>query len=157
MPTTRQTVRTDDLQLLADAALDALWQFVGIADASLMTADADVTVAQFRVLATIARHGPVGVATLAKLVGVAPSTATRMCDRLVRAHLLERNASELDRRVVAVSLTPRGAQLVKRVTAWRRRALNRAFASIDPDRQAAVAEALAECAAALAESTQPQP
>jgi len=135
---------------LADAGLDALWQFAGIADASLVATGAPVTITQFRVLTMISRHGPMPLTNLARLVGVAPSTATRMCDRLVRDKLLARRASTEDRRVVTLSLTARGLKIVRDVTAWRREALMERFATIDPERWAALADALEECAAALA-------
>jgi DNA-binding MarR family transcriptional regulator len=134
---------------LTDAALDALWQFVGVADASLVAADVPVTLTQFRALTMIARHGPVSATTLARLVGVAPSTATRMCDRLVRDGLLARRPSVEDRRVVTLSLTRQGEAVVRDVTIWRRRALAERFADIDAGRRAELASALDECAFVL--------
>ena len=134
---------------LTDAALDALWQFVGIADASLVAAGVPVTLTQFRALTTIARHGPVPATALARLVGVAPSSATRMCDRLVRDRLVARRASPNDRRVVKLALTRRGEAVVRDVTKWRRAALEERFADIDPARRAELASALEDCAWAL--------
>ena len=134
---------------LTDAALDALWQFVGIADASLVAAGVPVTLTQFRALTMIARHGPVSATTLARLVGVAPSTATRMCDRLVRDGLLARHPSSEDRRVVTLSLTRQGEAVVRDVTIWRRRALAERFADIDSGRRGELAAALEECAFVL--------
>ena len=141
--TERGRLKTQDG--LTDAALNALWQFVGIADASLVAAGVPVTLTQFRALTMIARHGPVSATTLARLVGVAPSTATRMCDRLVRDGLLARRPSAEDRRVVTVSLTRPGEAVVRDVTKWRRVALAERFADIDSGRRAELASALEEC------------
>ena len=134
---------------LTDAALDALWEFVGIADASLVAAGVPVTLTQFRALTMIVRHGPVPATTLARLVGVAPSSATRMCDRLVRDGLLARRTSIEDRRVVTLSLTRQGEAVVRDVTIWRRRALAERFADLDSERRVELASALEECAFVL--------
>lgn len=147
--TTTQRVRQKTQDGLTDAALDALWQFVGIADASLVAAGVPVTLTQFRALTTIARHGPVPATGLARLVGVAPSSATRMCDRLVRDGLVARRASPNDRRVVNLALTRRGEAVVRDVTKWRRTALEERFAELGPDRRAELASALADCASVL--------
>jgi len=129
--------------------LDALWEFVGIADASLVAAGVPVTLTQFRALTMIVRHGPVPATTLARLVGVAPSSLTRMCDRLVRDGLLARQASVGDRRVVTLSLTRQGEAVVRDVTLWRRRVLAERFADLDAARRAELASSLEECAVVL--------
>lgn len=149
MTGTKRLAETTQDELTA-AALDALWEFVGIADASLVAAAVPVTLTQFRALTMIARHGPMAATALARLVGVAPSTATRMCDRLVRDDLLARHPSVQDRRVVTLSLTRRGEAVVHDVTEWRRGDLAERFADIDDDRRAQLASALEECAFVLA-------
>ena len=49
-----------------------------------------VTLTQFRALVIIASRGPLHLAALADAMGVHPSNATRACDRLVAAGLLDR-------------------------------------------------------------------
>lgn len=49
-----------------------------------------------------------------------PSTATRLCDRLVEQGLLSRHDNPKDRRYLMLTLTSRGESLVKQVTAARR-------------------------------------
>ncbi|HEY6526155.1 MAG TPA: hypothetical protein VIY10_20385, partial [Solirubrobacteraceae bacterium] len=51
--------------------------------------------------------------------------ATRMCDRLVRKRLVTRRRSTDDRRVVRVSLTDAGAELVGEVSRRRRAEIGR--------------------------------
>ena len=145
-----ERIRRKTRDELTEAGLDALWQFVGIADASLVAADVPVTLTQFRALTMMARHGPMAATALARLVGIAPSSATRMCDRLVRDGLLDRRPSAHDRRVVTVSLTHRGEAVVRDVTDWRRDVLAERFAEIDAERRAQLASALEECAFVLA-------
>lgn len=57
---------------------------------------------------------------LAGALGVAPSTAGRMCDRLVRKGLARRHRGRQDRRAVLVSITPAGREVVDQATARRR-------------------------------------
>jgi DNA-binding MarR family transcriptional regulator len=82
---------------------------------------------------------------LAAALDVAPSTAGRMCNRLVRRGLIRRHRARADRRAVLVSVTAAGWLVVDQATA-RRRAL---IAEILPaPTQQGAAEALAAFAAA---------
>ncbi len=49
---------------------------------------------------------------VAEALDVAPSTAGRMCDRLVRKDLVRRHRPRTDRRAVLVSVTAAGRQVV---------------------------------------------
>src|SRR5947209_15436601 len=69
---------------LVDAVLGASRALVAVAARSLGDLAEDVTLAQYRVLVELAARGPQRVAELAGVLGVERSTATRMCDRLVR-------------------------------------------------------------------------
>ena len=57
---------------------------------------------------------------LAAALGVDPSTATRLCDRLVRKRLISRRRAGSDRREVRLDLTRTGNRLVDSVTQRRR-------------------------------------
>jgi DNA-binding MarR family transcriptional regulator len=72
----------------------------------------ELSYAQYGLLFGLAEHRQLTTTELASLAGVAPSTATKMLDRLVEIELVERVRSELDRRVVLVALTLRGAKIV---------------------------------------------
>jgi len=56
----------------------------------------------------------VSVGDVAQFADVAPSTASRLVDRAVRAHLLQRRLSQLDARRSALELTPGGRALQAR-------------------------------------------
>jgi len=105
---------------LIDAVLAASRALVAVAARSLADLAEDVTLAQYRVLIELASHGPQRPADLASALGVDRSTATRMCERLVRKHLVQRRRVSSDRRTVRVSLTPAGRELVVEVTRRRR-------------------------------------
>ncbi len=125
-----------DMEDVTDALLEASKALVGIA---LRTLPERVTLSQFRTLALLESAGGMRSSDLADALEVSPSTATRMCDRLVRAGLVDRVTSEDDRRQVRLTLTPTGAKLVRDGLAGRRRALSRLVGQIaDEDRMAFV-------------------
>ena len=105
---------------LVDAVLGASRALVAVAARSLATVAEDVTLAQYRVLIELASRGPQRLADLATALGVDRSTATRMCDRLVRKRLVHRRRMNDDRRGVRVSLATSGAELVAEVSRRRR-------------------------------------
>ena len=105
---------------LVDAVLGASRALVAVAARSLANVAEDVTLAQYRFLVELAARGPERLADLATALAVERSTATRMCDRLVRKRLVTRRRDRDDRRAVRVSLSPAGAALVAEVSRRRR-------------------------------------
>lgn len=105
---------------LVDAVLGSSRALVAVAARSLANVAEDVTLAQYRFLIELASRGPQRLADLATALGVDRSTATRMCDRLVRKRLVTRRRTQQDRRAVRVSLTGAGADLVAEVSRRRR-------------------------------------
>jgi DNA-binding MarR family transcriptional regulator len=112
--------RLGALDELAETFVTASRALVGIAIRSIQAAPVPVTVPQHRVLVLLAANGPQAVGTLAQALGVNPSNATRVCDRLQRLHLVERSRSTSDGRAVHVTITPAGRQLVDAVSELRR-------------------------------------
>jgi DNA-binding MarR family transcriptional regulator len=115
---------------VVDALLSASRALVGLAARSLAELDSDVTLPQYRALVVVATRGPQRVVDIAAELAVAPSTGTRMCDRLVRKGLARRARSTTDRRAVRLSLTPSGRRLVEQVTRRRRDELARVVAAL---------------------------
>jgi DNA-binding MarR family transcriptional regulator len=72
----------------------------------------ELSYAQYGLLFGLAQGGELPASELAALADVAPGTATAMLDRLVESGLVCRARSERDRRLVLVSLTERGAEVV---------------------------------------------
>ncbi len=118
--TQTQGVTEPDRDELVDAVLRASRALVAVAARSLAGVAEDVTLPQYRFLIELASRGPQRLADLATALGVDRSTATRMCDRLVRKRLVTRRRAQQDRRVVRVSLTRTGAELVAEVSRRRR-------------------------------------
>src|SRR5580658_2052944 len=101
----------DDNEVI-EAIIHASRAMVGIAIRSLTECGESVTLPQYRTLVVLADGGPRRLADLADALGVSPSTATRMCDRLVRKGLITRARDELDRREVNLEVTPAGRTTV---------------------------------------------
>ena len=98
---------------------------VGVAARSLAFVDAKVTLPQYRALVLLGAHGEQNVSSLADALEIHPSTATRLFDRLITKHLIERTPSTENRREVTVALSPTGRALLRTVTDRRRRELRR--------------------------------
>lgn len=141
-------------EALVDAVLAASRALVAVAARSLSHLAEDVTLVQYRVLVELAARGPQRVADLAGVLGVDPSTATRMCDRLVRKGLIVRRRTSTDRRTVRASITGAGREVVAEVTR-RRRAELAAILSRLPDKDStpvlAALRAFAEAAGEVPE------
>jgi DNA-binding MarR family transcriptional regulator len=125
-----------------DAVLTASRSMVAVATRSLGAAAEETTIAQYRALVVLASRGPRRIAGLAEALDVAPSTAGRMCDRLVRKGLVRRHRARGDRRVVVVSITPAGRQVVDEATSRRRELIAGILGTLPASGQRAVAEAL---------------
>ena len=104
--------------------------------------DDAVTLPQYRALIALAAHGPQRVTDLAEELGVHPSSATRMCDRLERSGLVDRTVAVGNRREVEVHLTRSGRALLDRVTTARRREIARIVKDVPPSLRSAVVKGL---------------
>jgi DNA-binding MarR family transcriptional regulator len=109
----------DDNEVI-EAIIHASRAMVGIAIRSLTESGEVVTLPQYRTLVVLSDGGARRLADLADALGVSPSTATRMCDRLVRKGLISRTRDELDRREVNLEVTAAGRTTVMDVINRRR-------------------------------------
>ncbi len=115
----KRTVSDHDLSV----SLRASRVFSALVAASVAHAGDVVTPPQLRALVLVATRPDVDGATIAASLDIHPSGATRLCDRLVAAGLLDRATSASDRRRVVLSLTEDGVRLVSSVMDHRRVAL----------------------------------
>ncbi len=115
---------------------------LAVAARSLAAVDDEVTLPQYRALVVMAERGTQRPVDLATAMDVSPSTATRMCDRLVAKSLVVRDRIGVDRREVRVGLSRRGRQLVDAVMDRRRAELAVLLAKLPVKQQEAVADVL---------------
>lgn len=145
----------DTAESLVTAVLAASRALVGVAARSLAEAEGVVTLPQYRLLVILSGHGATTLSGLADRLGVAPSTALRMVDRLVEAGFVARAANPADRREVVIDLTAPGTHLVQRVTSRRRAEVQRILQAMPPRERSRIASALRAFAAAAGEPVGP--
>ena len=149
----RPTLRDEDLDAVIGVVLRATQAFVGLALRSLAVAGASITLPQYRMLAVLDADDRQNVRDLAARLGVERSTATRMCNRLVSAGLIERAEDPSDRRAVFISLTPEGGEVVAAVTRARRDNVAALLRSMTPARRQQLVDVLDEFATLAEKST----
>src|SRR6201985_3946447 len=95
-------------EAVVDAVLTASRTLIAVATQSLGAAAEETSIAQYRALVVLASRGPQRLVDLAAALGVAPSTAGRMCDRLVRKRLIRRHPGRGGRRAGVGAVPPGG-------------------------------------------------
>jgi DNA-binding MarR family transcriptional regulator len=104
--------------------------------------DAALTPSQLSALASIERHGPLTLGSLADYERVAPPSVTKVVTKLEAAGLVARRLDDRDRRVAWVSITAAGnhrlAKIRQRKNAW----LAARLADLDDDQRRRLADAL---------------
>jgi len=136
---------------LINAVLLASRALVAIAARSLAAAPAHITLPQYRVLVVLATRGPQFPSVLANELRIAPSSVTRLCDRLVAKGLILRAEAPDSRRQVVVTISPAGRQVVDAVTDVRRREIGRLVTAVPAGRRPQTIEALNDLGAAAGE------
>jgi DNA-binding MarR family transcriptional regulator len=111
----------------------------------------ELSASQFHLLEPLATSaGSLPICALADAADVAPPTASRMLDSLVRRGIAERTrAEEGDRRRVEVTLTPEGRRLVAAKRARIAAAREQVFHRLSPSERRAAARLLHSLAAAI--------
>lgn len=125
-----------DLFVVASRAL------VGLAVRSIESAPIELSVPGFRVLVVLDSRGPQPIGALAAGLGVHPSNASRLCTRLDGLGLTARSRGAGDGRVVEVSLTRKGHDLVSQVMDVRRAEITGVLDRMDIEDTAAAVAAL---------------
>lgn len=137
---------------VVDAVLAANRVFVAVASNALAALTPEVTLPQFRALVLLEGRGVMTVAELAAELGVAPSTASRMCDRLVAKKLVRRTLDRSNRRRVRLTLQEAGRELIAASTRRRRQQIGKLLRTIPPGEQERLAAALRVLVAAAERS-----
>jgi DNA-binding MarR family transcriptional regulator len=107
---------------------------------SLESVDASVSVTQMRVLVLLWTGEPLNLSAVAEGLGVNASNASRTCDRLVSAALVDRGELTADRRQLVLTLTRKGRTFVERLMRRREQELAEIVARMsDTDRETLMA------------------
>lgn len=154
----RSDVLTGQAEVV-DAVLAASRVFVAVASNALAGLSPEVTLPQFRALVLLDGHGAMTVAELAEQLGVVPSTASRMCDRLVAKKLVRRGLDRSNRRRVRLTLSDAGRELIGTSTKRRKQQITRLLKTIpvkEQDRLAAALQLLVAAAETSGHSANPR-
>jgi len=120
----------DAVDVITEELLTVSRLMIGLSAQALAEVDENITVQQFRSLMVLYKRGSTNLTTLAYQMGVQPSAAGRMVDRLVAMGLVERSQHPTSRRELLGSLTPRGQQAVTEINDRRRAGLMGILAEI---------------------------
>ena len=132
-----------ELDAVTDAVLLSSRALVAVASRSIASVDESVTLPQFRALVVLDRaEAGLNVGELARELRIQPSTATRLCDRLVRRRLARRRVNPANRREVTMLLTAAGRDVVAKVTRQRRREFASIMAKVPASQRVAIIDAL---------------
>ncbi|SDP63642.1 DNA-binding transcriptional regulator, MarR family [Actinopolyspora xinjiangensis] len=131
-----------EVDAITEAVLTASRLLVGVSAKSVAAVAGPITLPQFRLLVALGSRGPLKLVSLAEMLGVNPSTATRTVDRLVTAGWAQRNSNPDSRREITVSLTDAGRDLVDRVTEYRRSEISAIVERIPHEDRAGLVRAL---------------
>ena len=92
-----------------------------------------ISVPQFLGLSFLRRNPNAPVKAFAATLGLQLSSASGLIDRMVRNGLILRVRSKEDRRVVQLTLSVKGAQMVDEIMEQKRQSLVEIFAALSPD------------------------
>ena len=95
-----------------------------------------ITLPQFLGMNFLRENPGSPVKAFAATLGLKPSSASGLIDRMVNHELLHREHSDTDRRVVLLTLTHKGNKMVEEVREQRRNGLAKLFAPLTDDERA---------------------
>ncbi|MEV0153299.1 MarR family transcriptional regulator [Micromonospora sp. NPDC050686] len=127
------------------AALDeAAATLLGVWEAARERTTSRLSTAQLRAVMVVEQHDGINLRRLANRLDMLLSSASRLCDRLVAAGMLEREPSRADRREICLHLTPESRGLLAELRDDRRRRLAEILAGMSPDGREALLAGVAE-------------
>jgi DNA-binding MarR family transcriptional regulator len=121
--------RVADIAAAVESTVDAL---VAVLETARMAQSPAVPPAQLRVLTIVAGNQHTNMNRLADALGVVPSSASRLCDRLEATGLLRRVPDPRDRREVRLELTTAARRLLIELRDRRRTALAAVLEEMTP-------------------------
>ncbi|MDI2125358.1 MarR family transcriptional regulator [Yinghuangia seranimata] len=111
---------------------------------------AGVTLSRGKLLKVVAHRGPCRMGGIAERLGIGPRSVTEAVDALERDGLVTRTPDPADRRAVLVSITDRGAEVLRAAEEPRREAVRGMFSTLTPDERAELLRLLGKVRSAAA-------
>ncbi|AMW11406.1 MarR family transcriptional regulator [Streptomyces qaidamensis] len=132
----------DGPEAVASQITDAVESLTALWSAAAQEASLRLSLHQLRALRTVQAAPGLNVTALADGLDIGLPTASRLCDRLAAAGLLERAPHPDTRREVQLWLTPHGRHVLRDVADRRAQALTAALAAMQPAERAALSRGL---------------
>ncbi|MFH0838656.1 MAG: MarR family transcriptional regulator [Candidatus Omnitrophota bacterium] len=89
-----------------------------------------ITLPQFLILDFLAKHDSSKMSAIAHFMGVSTAATTGLIDRLLKYAYIKRESDLSDRRIVKIKITPKGAEISKRINAQRHQMIIHIFDKI---------------------------
>ncbi|MEU7586282.1 MarR family transcriptional regulator [Micromonospora sp. NPDC049230] len=137
---------TDPETSMAAALDEAAAALLGIWESAREGTAHRVSGAQLRAVTVVEQHDGINLRRLATRLDMLLSSASRLCDRLVAAGMLEREPGRFDRREISLHLTPEGRRLLAELRADRRAQLAVVLAEMSPEGRDALLSGMREFA-----------
>jgi DNA-binding MarR family transcriptional regulator len=131
----------EELSAAVDTEAQAL---IAIFQRARELAQTRLSASQLQALLVVAADEGLNLRALAGGLGVILSSASRLCDRLVAAGMVDREPSPVDRREVCLRLTTAGRALLADLEEDRRRGIEEVLAAMAPAARAALLRGLRE-------------
>ena len=101
-----------------------------------------VSITEIHIIEKIGAREPLRMGELAGLIGVTLATLTVACDKLEAKELVSRARSSTDRRVVHITLTPKGRAAYEYHKAFHERMIASVMETLSPEQAAVLAQSL---------------
>jgi len=92
-----------------------------------------ISLPQMTILQYLYRRRSCIMSDIANLLSVSMSGATGLVDRMIKNRLLKRNRSKKDRRIVEITITPRGKKVARSVMQQQYKMIKKMFGKISRD------------------------
>lgn len=102
----------------------------------------NISLTEIHIIEKIGAQQPCRMSSIAKAVGVTLATLTVACDKLESKGLITRTRDTTDKRVVNISLTPRGQTIYTYHKEFHERMIAAAISDLSPDETALLAASL---------------
>lgn len=132
---------------MAAALDDAVAALLSVWEEARERTTGRLSAAQLRAVMVVEEHDGINLRRLANLLGMLLSSASRLCDRLVAAGMLEREPGRLDRREISLHLTPEAIRLLADLRADRRARLTEVLTGMSSAGREELRRGLSEFAA----------
>ncbi|MFF7441652.1 MarR family winged helix-turn-helix transcriptional regulator [Streptomyces sp. NPDC008122] len=136
-PPPREPQRTAESARELIELLEVLWE-----RGRDMVSSTPVSASQLRVLYSLDREEGISLRTLGELLGSAPPSVSRMCDRLEALGFVQRLPSPVSRRQLELHLTVHGKAYLRDLRAQREEALLAVIADMSPTSRKALLRGL---------------